>query len=136
MSKILLTIILAGISAQFIKLITLWYKHKQLTWNDLLVTGGMPSTHGAFVVSLMAIIFFMEGFSTTFAISVVLTIIVIRDAFGVRRTAGEEGMIITQMMKKLKMKRKTHFSMGHTPAQVVVGAVLGFAIALLVYFVV
>lgn len=134
MSEVLLTIVLAVLAAQFAKLIVLWVKHKHLTFRDLVVTGGMPSSHSAFVISLMTIIFLTEGFSTSFAISLVLALVVIRDAFGVRRTAGEEGIIINQMMKKLKMHKQTHFAMGHTPAQVVVGAILGFVVAFLVYF--
>ncbi|MBU1111450.1 MAG: divergent PAP2 family protein [archaeon] len=135
MSKVLVAVILAGVAAQFAKLVALLFKHKHLKWNDIVVTGGMPSSHSAFVISLLTIIFLTEGVSTAFVISLVLAAVVIRDAFGVRRTAGEEGMVINQIMTKLKMKKETHFSMGHTPAQVVVGAMIGFAIAILVYFI-
>ena len=92
------------ISLFFFKLIILFSKHKTLSWRDLIVTGGMPSSHSAFVISLVTIIYLVEGTSTSFAISLVFAMVVIRDAFGVRRTAGEEGIVINQMMKKLKMK--------------------------------
>ena len=97
MNKILLAVILAGFGAQVLKLIIYWFKHKRLSWHDLVVTGGMPSSHSAFVVSLATIIFLEEGISTTFTISLVLAMIVIRDAFGVRRSVGEEGMVINRI---------------------------------------
>ena len=134
MNKILLAVIVAGFGAQLLKLIIYWFRHKSLSWHDLVVTGGMPSSHSAFVVSLATIIYLVEGPSTAFAISLVLALIVLRDAFGVRRTVGDEGVIINEIMQKLKFKKKTHFSMGHTPTQVIVGALIGFLGAVLTYF--
>jgi len=134
MNKIILTVILAGFGAQLIKLIILWFRHKTLSWHDLVVTGGMPSSHSAFVVALATAVYIEEGSSTAFAIALVLTLIVLRDAFGVRRTVGEEGQVINQIMKKIKLKTTSHFSMGHTPGQVLVGSVVGFLVALGVYY--
>ncbi len=127
--------ILAGFGAQLLKLIIYWFRHKSLRWHDLVVTGGMPSSHSAFVVSLATIIYLVEGTSTAFAISLVLALIVLRDAFGVRRTVGDEGLIINEIMSKLKFKKKTHFAMGHTPAQVIVGSLIGFLGAIITYFI-
>ena len=93
----------------------------------------MPSSHTAFVVSLATIIYLEEGVSTAFAVSLVLALIVIRDAFGVRRTVGEEGQVISNILTKLKMKTTTHFSVGHTPGQVLVGALVGFLVSVLIY---
>ena len=125
MSKVIIAVLLAGFGAQLLKLILFWFKHKSLNWSDLVVTGGMPSSHAAFLVSLATIIFLEEGTSTAFAVSLVLALIVLRDAFGVRRTVGEEGQVITQIVQKIKLKTTSHFSLGHTPWQVLVGAVLG-----------
>ncbi|MEK6938399.1 MAG: divergent PAP2 family protein [Nanoarchaeota archaeon] len=134
MNKIILAVILAGFGAQLIKLVVLWFKHKSLHWKDLLVTGGMPSSHSAFVVSLATIIYLMEGVSTAFAISLVLAFIVVRDAFGVRRTVGEEGVMIHRIVQKLKLHKEPHFAMGHTPWQVTVGSILGFLVAVGVFY--
>ncbi len=136
MNKILLAVLLAGFGSQLVKLIILWFRHKTLTFRDLVVTGGMPSSHSAFVVSLATIVYLVEGTSTTFAISMVLAFIVLRDAFGVRRTVGEEGIVINQIIKKIKMSKATHFSMGHTPLQVLVGSLMGLVVSLLVFYVV
>lgn len=134
MNKIILTLLFAGFGAQLIKLLLFWFRHKKLSWHDLIVTGGMPSSHAAFVVSLATIIYLIEGASTSFAVSLVLAFIVIRDAFGVRRSIGEEGHLLTQLIKKLKLKARIHYALGHTPLQVFVGSLLGFITALLVYY--
>lgn len=135
MNTIILTVLLAGFGAQLLKIILFWFRHKRLSWHDLVVTGGMPSSHSAFVVSLAAIIYLEEGTSTAFAISLVLAFIVLRDAFGVRRSVGEEGLVIGEIVRKLKIKTKAHFSLGHTPLQVVVGAVLGLVAAVGVHYI-
>ena len=135
MNKIILTILLAGFGAQLIKLVIYWFKNKTLSLQDLIVTGGMPSSHSAFVVSLATIIYLMEGVSTAFAISLVLAFIVIRDAFGVRRTVGKEGQAIQKLFQIHKIKSKFHYAMGHTPLQVLMGAMLGFIVALCVWLV-
>ncbi|MEK6951015.1 MAG: divergent PAP2 family protein, partial [Nanoarchaeota archaeon] len=134
MNKIILSILLAGFGAQLLKLILLWFRHKTLHWRDLVVTGGMPSSHSAFVLALVTIVYLQEGTTTAFAISLVLAFVVLRDAFGVRRSVGEEGLLLTEMLKRLKIKTKTHIALGHTPAQVLVGAVLGFLVAMLVQY--
>lgn len=134
MEKIFLTVILAGAGVQGVKMLLILLKHRRLTWQDLIVTGGMPSSHSAFVTSLSTIIYLYEGLSTSFSISVVLALIVLRDAFGVRRTVGEEGLVINKLMKKMNVKTKTHFAMGHTKAQVFVGSILGILIALGVFY--
>lgn len=134
MNKVLLAVILAGFGVQLLKLILLLFKHKSLTWHDLVVTGGMPSSHSAFVIALATSVYLEEGVTTAFTISLVLALIVIRDAFGVRRSVGEEGLMINKIIHKIKLKTSTHFALGHTPLQVLVGSVLGFAIAILVYY--
>ena len=103
-------------------------------WHDLIVTGGMPSSHAAFVVALATSVYLEEGITTVFAISLVLAFIVIMDAFNVRRSVGEEGMVIDKIIRKIKLKTEMHYSLGHTPLQVAVGSLMGFIIALLVYF--
>jgi|SRR3989338_522397 len=134
MNKIALAVLLAGFGAQLLKLIILYFRHKSLTWHDLVVTGGMPSSHSAFVVSLATIIYLVESISTAFVISLVLALVVLRDAFGVRRTVGMEGKQIEKLLKLHKLKSKFHYSMGHTPLEVVVGSSIGFGIALLVFY--
>ena len=134
MNKVILALLLAGFGAQLVKLIIFFFRHKTLSLKDIFVTGGMPSSHSAFVVSLATIIYLQEGVTTAFAVSLVFAMVVLRDAYGVRRTAGEEGLVINKIIKKLGMKNETHFSMGHTPLQVTVGSIIGFIVALGVHY--
>ena len=134
MNKILLAVLLAGFGTQLIKLIIYLFRHKSLSWHDLVVTGGMPSSHSAFVVALATAVYLEEGTTTAFAISLVLALLVLRDSFGVRRTVGNEGKAIEKLFRMHKLKSGFHYSLGHTPLQVIVGSVLGFLIALGVYF--
>ena len=134
MNMIILAMLLAGFGTQLIKIIIFWFKHKTLTWRDLVVTGGMPSSHSAFVVSLATIVYLTEGDSTAFAISLLLAFIVIRDAFGVRRSVGEEGHVLDLVIKKLKIKTELHYAVGHTPLQVLAGCLVGFLISLGVFY--
>ena len=134
MNKLALAVLLAGFGAQLLKLLIFYFRHKSLTWHDLVVTGGMPSSHSAFVVSLVTIIYLMEGISTAFVVSLVLALVVLRDAFGVRRAVGMEGKQIERLLKLHKLKSKFHYSMGHTPREVAIGAFIGFAMAILVFF--
>ena len=135
MNKIILAVLLAGFGAQLLKLIIYWFRHKTLSWHDLVVTGGMPSSHSAFVVAMAAIIYLEEGASTTFAISLVLAFIVIRDAFGVRRSVGMEGLAIQRLFRLHHIESKFHYSLGHTPLQVAVGSVIGLVVAVMVYLI-
>jgi len=133
MNKIALAVLLGGFGAQLLKLIIIFFRHKSLSWHDLVVTGGMPSSHSAFVVSLASIIYLEEGVSTAFVISLVLALIVLRDAFGVRRTVGLEGKQIERLLRLHKLKSKFHYSMGHTPLEVAVGAAIGLLSAIAVF---
>ncbi len=133
MNKIIIALLFAGFGAQLIKIIIFWFKNKKLTFHDLIVTGGMPSSHAAFVVSLATGVYLSEGITTSFAVSLVLAFVVIRDAFGVRRTVGRESMQIEKLLKLHKIKSKFHYSMGHTPLQVLIGSLLGFVVSVLVY---
>lgn len=134
MNKIALAVLLGGFGAQLLKLLIFFFRHKSLSWHDLVVTGGMPSSHSAFVVSLATIIYLEEGLSTAFIVSLVLALIVLRDAFGVRRTVGMEGKQIEKLLKLHKLKSRFHYSMGHTPLEVVVGATMGLVSSLAVFF--
>lgn len=133
MDKILLAVLLSGFGAQLIKLVIYWFKHKTLTWHDLFVTGGMPSSHSAFVVSLATIVYLQEGNSTAFAMSLVLAFLVLRDSYGVRRTVGNEGKDIQKLFKLHHLQSKYHYALGHTPLEVAIGSLIGFIISGIVH---
>jgi acid phosphatase family membrane protein YuiD len=133
-SKVLLAVVLAFAVSHLMKMIIIALVHKQeLHWADLVVTGGMPSDHSAVVVALVISLLFTEGVSNLFIMSAVLAAIVIRDALGVRRTAGEEGKLLNRIIKIAGFKVKpVHYSLGHTPVEVTVGVIIGAACGLIV----
>jgi uncharacterized protein len=136
--RIFLSILLAVVISQTSKIMVISFKHKQkFRINDLIVTGGMPSTHSSLVGSLTTIIGLTQGFSPLFFVVLAFSLIVIRDAMGVRRSVGEEGKLIEKLMKYEKIKiDKFHYSLGHTPIQVLAGLALGIASSLISHFII
>ena len=137
-NKIFLSIVIAGVLAQLIKIAIFIFKHKQkFQIKDLIVTGGMPSSHSALVTALAIAVYLDQGLTAAFFLAAVFALVVVRDAFGVRRTAGEEGKILNKIIKASKLKIKTfHYSLGHTPAEVTVGIIIGIVASTLVHFLV
>jgi acid phosphatase/vanadium-dependent haloperoxidase related protein len=102
----------------------------------LLLSGGMPSAHSAIVVSLAIFLGLQDGWnSSVFALSVWLAIIVMYDAMMVRYSSGVQGEalnnLIAEQGSKLKKLRIAH---GHTPVEVLAGAFIGIAVAIVVFF--
>ena len=102
-----------------------------ITWR----TGGMPSSHAAVVCSLCSSIAFAEGMaSNLFIFSFWFALIVLRDAMGVRRSAGLLARALNNLGKQASEKHGLDFYtvkeiQGHTPLEVVVGGFLGVFIA-------
>ena len=120
--------ILANVLAQLIKVpICLITKRK---WNPALVfsTGGMPSSHSAFVAALTTAIALVDGIgSTTFAISFCLASVVIYDAMGVRRHAGQHAKMLNQLLDDQKRFKEL---LGHEPLETFCGTLFGIFIAI------
>ena len=102
-----------------------------ITWR----TGGMPSSHAAVVSSLCTSIAFAEGIaSNLFIFSFWFALVVLRDALGVRRSAGLLAKALNNLGKQAAEKTGLDFHavkeiQGHTPLEVAVGCFLGFFIA-------
>lgn len=126
--------------AQVLKTIIHFILTKQFVAERLVGSGGMPSSHSATVCALAtaSCIEFGAG-SFEFAISLILSIIVMHDAMGVRRETGIQARVLNELMetfakmghKELSPEDKLKEFVGHTPLQVLMGALLGIAIALL-----
>ncbi len=140
-NKVLITCITAYFLAQFLKVVIVLVEQKKIDIGRFFGSGGMPSSHTAFVGSLATAIGLSTGFdSVEFAISVTFGIIVMYDASGVRRAAGEHAKAINMLVdsmyhhdKKKEEEAFKHFKelLGHTPFEVLAGGVLGIAVALL-----
>ena len=142
MYQIILLPLAAGLISQFAKFFISSNRLKPSIRN-LTAYSGMPSGHSAMVISLVTIIGLVEGINTPFfAIAFILAALVIRDAVGLRRYLGEHGRIINGLVKELGSehlldKDYPHLleKIGHTPAQVVVGSLIGFFVSLLGFYI-
>jgi len=134
-NKVLGISIFACFLAQFMKIFT--GKYKKLELARIFTSGGMPSSHSSFVTSLATLVGLERGFaSTDFAIVCVFALIIMYDATGVRRAVGKQAAIINQMLDDLHNKKhieqkKLKELVGHTPKEVLFGAMLGIIIALI-----
>ncbi|HHU60955.1 MAG TPA: divergent PAP2 family protein [Natronincola sp.] len=134
-NEVLIVSILAWAIAQFLKIVTWALISKKVNFRRLVEPGGMPSSHSAFVTSLATGIGIKEGFSSTlFALAMVFSLIVMYDAAGVRRAAGKQATVLNSIIEDLN-RRELHPErlkelLGHTPVEVVIGALLGIVVAI------
>jgi acid phosphatase family membrane protein YuiD len=96
----------------------------------------MPSSHSATVTALAVAIGFQDGFSCSlFATAAIFASVVMYDASGIRLHAGKQAEVLNQIVCELPSEhplsetRPLRELLGHTPTQVVAGALLGCAIA-------
>jgi uncharacterized protein len=123
--------------AQAIKVIIVLIQERRVAWNFVWGSGGMPSSHTATVASLATSIGLTAGLgSIYFSIAVVLAIIVIYDATGVRQSVGQHSVVLNRIVKEFtfktprpEMEKALREFIGHTPLQVLMGALLGIAVA-------
>ena len=129
--------LLAWSLAQIIKLPMHYLFHREWNWALLLSSGGMPSSHSALVTGAFMAVGLQEGFNTPlFAVAFVLAMIVVYDATGVRRHAGDQARVINLMIDELLTghplaEKELKEVLGHTPREVLGGIILGMAIAYL-----
>ncbi|MFA9388351.1 MAG: divergent PAP2 family protein [Prolixibacteraceae bacterium] len=135
-NKILDVVILSMFTAQFYKLVSTLIIQRKFVWSRLWETGGMPSAHTASVAALSTAIAITQGIeSYAFAISAVFAVIVMHDAAGIRKAAGEHAGMINQLNdfftnvfdKKFKTE-KLKTLLGHSKSEVFAGAVLGIIV--------
>lgn len=140
-NRIFVAAICGWFVAQVLKtLIHMWFNRKFVA-ERLVGSGGMPSSHSATVCALAAAAG-MEygGGSFQFAMAAVFAIVVMYDAIGVRRETGIQARVLNEMMelftkmgKEMSVEDKLKEFVGHTPLQVLMGALLGILIAVLMY---
>jgi len=127
----------AWVVAQLIKMLIALLQGKGFDLAFFVSSGGMPSAHSAMVSALATAIAMTYGLgSTYFAISMILAIIVMYDAAGVRQSVGLQSVVLNRIILELKRKEPLvkieaglRELMGHTPFEVIVGASLGIVLA-------
>ena len=140
--------ILANLLAQIAKVPTYYMKHRTWRFGLIISTGGMPSSHAAFVSALATSVgLYMGVDSPHFAIAFVLAAVVVYDAMGIRRHAGKHAAMLNKLIDDLKELKESpglmkRFSdpqyhkqfkelLGHEPAETFWGVMFGILIALI-----
>lgn len=135
-NSVLITAIIGWFAAQVLKIIFSW--DKKFDFKRIVGSGGMPSSHAAFVVSLTFAVGFTNGFdSALFAVAAVFAFVVMYDAAGIRRSAGQQAAILNKILEDFQRSDYSHTNkklkelLGHTPIEVFAGAILGIIIAII-----
>ena len=130
-SYFLIAIAIAWISSVLLKWLINLIRGGSKNFVVAFSNGGMPSSHSALVGSLSAAIYLVEGLSSAFYVSLLLAIIVMADAFKVRKNLGEQGDSLNKLLVRFKQHpiRVVH---GHSAFQVLMGAIWGIFVAIFV----
>lgn len=131
---------LGWLIAQVLKTIIHTTLTKTFVAERMVGSGGMPSSHSSTVCALATSTYFQYGSSSfEFALASFFAIVVMYDAIGVRRETGIQAKVLNEMMdlfsnmgKGVSMEDKLKEFVGHTPLQVLAGAILGIAIAFVI----
>ena len=142
---VLITALVGWATAQVLKTIIAAIVNGKFSFERMVGDGGMPSCHSACVCALTMAVSRKLGFaSAEFAIAFILAVIVIHDAMGVRRAAGEHAKVLNKMIEKDQNGDFDYFDdseedpkelkefLGHTPLEVLCGALIGILVAMLV----
>lgn len=138
-NPVLIAAVLGWFVAQVLKTIIHLIITKELVWERMVGSGGMPSSHAATVCALATAAGIQYGgASYEFAMAVIMAIVVMHDARGVRRETGIQAIVLNEMMdlfremgKKMPIEDKLKEFVGHTPLQVLMGALLGIGIGVM-----
>lgn len=137
--KILIAAGIAWFIAQALKIIISFIENKRIDWSLATASGGMPSSHTAFVIAATTMIGRMEGIeSSVFALAVVLSFVVMYDAMNVRRAVGHMGKTLNQIINNFNRTGKVNVEnvkeiLGHSPIQVFAGLVLGLLVGMFLF---
>ncbi|ABS22482.1 divergent PAP2 family protein [Bacillus cytotoxicus] len=124
--------VLSWFLAQFTKVIFKLAKTREFDFAQFFASGGMPSSHSSTVTALATGVGIVEGISSAvFAVAVIFAIIVMYDASGVRLAVSKQAKILNDFFHGRQTNyKKLNELVGHTPYQVVVGAILGVVVGI------
>lgn len=134
-NPILQAAMLSWMIAQLLKVLITWAREGFFSLERLVGSGGMPSSHSAFVIALAVGVGKQAGWdSPVAAATTVFSLIVMYDAAGVRRAAGKQARVLNKIITELATGRQFKEErlkelLGHTPVEVISGALLGLAVA-------
>jgi len=132
-NKLLFWSLISCLTAQALKIIFNFFSAGELKIGIIFETGGMPSSHSALITSLTSGLGMDLGFDDPlFALAVGISLIVMYDASGVRRSAGLNAKEINKLSKSIDEKSTLNLkeTLGHSKLEVIVGSILGPLISL------
>lgn len=129
-NKIIISAAIACLVSQLVKFITAMFRNKKLDFYKLVETGGMPSAHAAVVSAITSAVYIEQGASALFAITLIISIIFLRDAIGLRMTVKKQSKILKKITPKASGLSESE---GHKIPEVIMGIALGIIITLLIY---
>ncbi|MBI2996428.1 MAG: divergent PAP2 family protein [Candidatus Melainabacteria bacterium] len=140
--EIILSAITANFIAQLYKFVVYIFINKQVNFKRLFQTGGMPSSHSAFMMGMAISTGLCTGFNSAFfAIALTIALLVMYDAAGLRRAVGRQAFILNQIVAEIFSEhphlstQKVRELLGHTPIEVFIGAILGATVAMWVHLI-
>ncbi len=136
----LIASVISWFTAQVLKTAIDAYFNKGINLERMTGSGGMPSSHSSTVVALTTAAAIQYGLdSSIFAVCFILASVVMYDAMGVRRETGKQAVILNKILvdnpfnwSGEEFEKKLKEYVGHTPLQVLAGAVLGIIVAFVV----
>lgn len=139
-NQVLVSAVAGWIVAQVLKTMLDFALNRTINWERMVGSGGMPSSHSATVCGLTTATALRYGVSSfEFAVCFVLSMVVMYDATGVRRETGKQAKLLNSILSENPLKlnaevlqEKLKEYVGHTPLQVVAGAILGICLALVI----
>lgn len=135
-SPYVLTVFVSIITAQALKYILLLLKGRKFDpLRQLYASGNMPSVHSTSVIALLTLVYLRDGMASgLFGVTLLFAIIVMYDTVMVRRSVGDQGRAIQQLIKeKASSVAFPHSAKGHTPLELLAGAALGAVMGLVVF---
>jgi hypothetical protein len=130
-NRIFISFFLAVIINQLAKLIIVFFKTKKLDFDVLFSHGGMPSGHAASICAASSAIYFSEGISNIFILSLIVAIFIMYDARGVRHQSQKQAILLNKLSKGANLKE----NLGHTNKEVFMGMILGIIISYIVFLI-
>ena len=132
-NKILMTSAAGWVIAQVLKTIIHTFLNREFMVERMVGGGGMPSSHSSTVCALAAACAIEYGVSSfEFAVTAILALVVMYDAIGVRQETGKQAKVLNDMVelfshmgKDMDIEKQLKEFVGHTPLQVLAGAILG-----------
>ena len=134
-NKMLLSIILAWLVSQTIKVIIMSIKNKRLRLDYYITGSGMPSSHTAIFAALTYSIYLLEGISNLFIVTLMITLVIMDEVLGFL-SIQKIVQVLNYLVDSLEVKQtKLRDDMGHTVPEVIIGFLIGMLVTYYIFFI-